>query len=198
MKSSLETYLKEHPKKFLIFDLDHTLARLEIDWSTYRREIFDTVATFDKQLSEEVPFVSFAGLELANRAIKKHGEFARRKINSFVEEYELTHYHGYSPNNELLDFIRSQRSLYTYYIWTSNMKKTFNEFVEKEKLSGIFSTIIDRDTAPLLKPEIDGFNLIRKPQTKLDEFLMIGDNFTDEGAAKNAHIDFYKVNYFSK
>lgn len=198
MNISLEAYLQKHPKRYLIFDLDHTLARLEIDWSTYRREIFDTVATFDRPLSEEVPFVSFAGLELANRAIKKHGEFARQKINTFVEEYEITHYHGYTPNKELITFIRSNKNKYTYYIWTSNMKKTCNEFIEKERLSGVFSRIVDRNMTPLLKPEIDGFNLIKNPEVKLNEYLMIGDNFTDQGAAENAHIDFFKVDYFAK
>lgn len=198
MNISLETYLQSNPKKYLIFDLDCTLARLEIDWSTYRRDIFDVVATFDKTLTEEVPFISFAGLELANRAIKKHGEFARKIINNFVEKYETTHYDGYTSNAELITFIHENKGRYEYFIWTSNMKKTLSDFIEKEHLHGIFSFIADRDVTPLLKPEIDGFRLIKKPETELYEYLMIGDNFTDQGAAENAHIDFFKIDYFSR
>lgn len=188
-----------HPKKYLIFDLDHTLVRLEIDWSTYRREIFDLVATFDKPLTELVLFTPFAGLELSNRVIKKHGEFAKKKINAFVEKYETTHYAGYTPNTELLSFIRTHaKKNYRFFIWTSNARKTFDDLLIKEHVQDVFTRIVDRCAVSLLKPEIDGFKLIQIPHAPLNDYLMIGDNFTDEGAAEKAGIDFFKVNYFHR
>jgi len=197
MNSTLENYLQTHPKKYLIFDLDSTLARLKIDWATFRRDIFNLVATFDKQLTEEVSFVPFAGLELANKAIKLHGDQAKNTINSFVERYEIAHYSGYTPNPELLSFIRSQKETYKLYIWTSNMRKTIMEFLKNELLERSFLKIICREDVTFLKPEIDGFRQIQIRDSNPTEYLMIGDNFTDEGAAKNAGIDFFKIDYFS-
>lgn len=197
MNNTLENYLQTHPKKYLIFDLDSTLARLKIDWTTFRRDIFDLVAIFDKQLTEEVPFVPFAGLELANRAIKLHGEHAKNTINSFVERYELTHYSGYTPNPELLSFIRSQKEKYKLYIWTSNMRKTIMEFLKNELLESSFSKIVCREDVTFLKPDREGFKQIQIGGSNPNEYLMIGDNFTDEGAAKNAGIDFFIIDYFS-
>ncbi|MFH0773022.1 MAG: HAD hydrolase-like protein [bacterium] len=196
---TLEEYLTEHPKKYLIFDLDRTLARLEIDWSTYGRDIFDLVATFDKPLAEQVPFVPFSGLTLTNKAIQKHGVRAKEIIDAFVQRYESTHYSGYTPNIKLLSFIRTHNSGdYLYFIWTSNMKKTCVEFIEKECLQNTFSRIVDRGSVSLLKPEAEGFHLIHQSiDSSLDHYLMIGDAFTDEEAAKNAGIDFLKIDYFS-
>lgn len=111
------------------------LAKLNIDWSTVRREIFDLVATFDEPLSKSVPFVSNAGIELSNRAVKKHGKEVAKKIRTFVEEYEMAHYHDYEPNHELLNFIRNNKQTYIYYMWTSNGIRTIQDFLNKESLS---------------------------------------------------------------
>lgn len=193
----LEDYLIQHPKKYLIFDLDSTIVLLNIDWSSYRRDLFDLVSTFDKPLTQQVPFVPFAGLELTNRAIKKHGDFAKKKIDTFVEQYETSHYSGYTPNTKLLTFIRTHKKEYVYFIWTSNMKKSFEEFMAQENLNNVFSVIVDRGSTPLLKPEINGFSLMFMQGTSLNEYLMIGDSVFDEGAAINAEIDFFKIDYFS-
>lgn len=195
---TLTEYLAKYPKKYLIFDLDHTLAKLNIDWSTVRREIFDLVATFDEPLSKSVPFVSNAGIELSNKAVKKHGKEAAKKIRSFVEEYEVTHYQNYEPNQELLDFIRNNKQTYVYYMWTSNGIRTIQDFLNKERLSSSFLRIITQNDVSLIKPEAEGFTFLYIPGEPLSSYLMIGDSPSDENAAKNAGIDFFKIDYFTR
>lgn len=193
---TLTEYLAIHPKKYLIFDLDHTLAKLNIDWSTVRREIFDLVATFDEPLSKSVPFVSNAGIELSNRAVKKHGKEVAKKIRTFVEEYEVTHYYDYEPNHELLDFIRNNRQTYVYYMWTSNGTRTIQDFLNKESLSSYFLKIITQNDVSLIKPESEGFTFLYTPGESLSYYMMIGDSLSDKNAAKNAGIDFFEIDYF--
>lgn len=195
---TLTEYLAIHPKKHLIFDLDHTLAKLNIDWSTVRREIFDLVATFDEPLSKSVPFVSNAGIELSNRAVKKHGKEVAKKIRTFVEEYEMAHYHDYEPNHELLNFIRNNKQTYIYYMWTSNGIRTIQDFLNKESLSSYFLKIITQNDVSLIKPEAEGFTFLYTPGESLSSYLMIGDSPSDKNAAKNADIDFFEIDYFAR
>jgi len=195
---TLAEYLIKHPKKYLIFDLDHTLAKLNIDWSTIRREIFDLVATFDEPLSKSVPFVSNAGIELSNKAAKKHGKEVAKKIRAFIEEYEMTHYKNYEPNQMLLNFIRNNKQTYVYYMWTSNGIRTIQDFLNKEDFSSFFSNIITQNDVSLIKPEAEGFTFLYTPGESLSSYLMIGDSPSDENAAKNAGIDFFREDYFSR
>lgn len=192
----LEEYLALHPKKYLIFDLDETLARLNIDWSTVRRDIFDFIAAFDEPLTKTVPFISNAGITLSNLAAKKHGKDMAKKIRTFIEEYELSHYKDYTVNLPLLEFIRSNRQMYTYYLWTSNGRRTIQDFLTKESLF-LFSKMVTQNDVSLIKPEIEGFSLLYIPGTSLSEYIMIGDSKSDENAAKNTGIDFFRVDYFT-
>lgn len=194
----LEEYLLLHPKKYLIFDLDQTLVKLNIDWSTFRSNIFAYIATFDEPLTKTVSFDPFAGIELSNKAAKKHGPAIAKKIRMFVEEYELTHYVDYTPNPEIMNFIHKNSQTYTYYMWTGNGRRTIQDFLVKEQLASFFSKIVTQNDVSLIKPEVEGFSLLYTEGEPLSSYLMIGDNFTDEGAAKNAGIDFFQVDYFNR
>ena len=75
--------------------------------------------------------------------------------------------------------------------------------MEEIGLAPIIKQVISKDKVQLVKPEPDGFNLIQdwlqtklQVAPKLSEFMMIGDSVADEGAAKNAGINFFKVKYF--
>lgn len=194
----LESYLVKNPKKYLIFDLDCTLAKLNIDWSTIRREIFDFVATVDEPLSKSVPFVPNAGIELSNKAVKKHGKEFAKRIRTFVEEYEIAHYQDYLPNRELIDFIHNNKQTYIYYMWTSNGARTIQDFLKTEKLSSFFLKIITQNDVSLIKPEAEGFTFLHTPGEPLSSYLMIGDSPSDKNAAKNAGIDFFEIDYFTR
>lgn len=192
---NIEFYLVKNKKKYLIFDLDSTLVKLNIDWSNYRKGVWETVAVFDEPLTHEVSFEQWKYIELVHKAITKHGDPAKKALDLFNEKYEETHYSGYAPNSALLDFIRRNKE-YTYFIWTSNSRKTIQSFLVEECLMSLFTNIVTREMVQLIKPAIDGFNLIHKVGTDKKDYLLVGDNFTDEQAAKSIGIDFLKIDYF--
>lgn len=195
---SLEHYLSEHPKKYLIFDLDCTLARLHIDWSTIDKEVFDFVKKFDEPLTKTVPFVEDAHDELSNKVGQKYGTEVVSKVRTFIAQYELSHFSGYSPNPELLDFIRHSTQTYIYYMWTNNTSPVAHIFLKNESLSRIFKKVTTQTDVTLTKPEPEGFSHFYEGDEQLSSYLMVGDSLTDEHAAKNAGIDFYKIDYFSR
>lgn len=195
----LEKYLAKNPKKYLIFDLDETLAFLHVNWSTITQGIFDLVATFDKSLAKETPRERFAAIHLTNKAIQKHGKIALDKIHAFVDQYERINYSGYTPNKELIEFIKSDINKgYSLFIWTTNTTRIVQDFLLKEELVGRFSKLITHNVLTQLKPQKEGFSFIYIQDTPLSDYLMIGDSENDEGAAKNAEIDFFKIDYFAR
>ena len=88
------------------------------------------VATFDKPLTQEVPFEPWRGIELTNKAIQRHGEKVKQILDKFNESYELTHYHGYTPNPDLLNFVKKNIT-HILFLWTGNHKKTIQQFLKK-------------------------------------------------------------------
>ncbi len=195
---TLEQFLILHPKKYLIFDLDETLAKLKIDWSTITRGLFELVATFDEPLTKQLYPKRFSAIHLCNTVVKKHGQIAQNILNAFVEEYEREHYSGYIPNTLLIEFIKSTKEQYSNYLWTTNTDGVISDFLNKENINGRFTKIISRKIVAQLKPEKDGFDLIYKSNTPLSDYILIGDSINDEGAAKNAGIDFFKIDYFTR
>jgi beta-phosphoglucomutase-like phosphatase (HAD superfamily) len=196
---TLEDYLAKNPKKYLIFDLDGTLADLHVNWFGIDKDISDLVASIDAPLSKEVPLGRFAGIHLTNMVNKKYGELSRKKMNIFIDDFEKKNYSGFSPNHELINFLRDiSNERYNCYLWTTNTRMVIEDFLSKEKLVGRFTKIVSHNDTTLLKPEAEGFSYIYTPNTSLSDYLLIGDSINDELAAKNAGIDFFKVDYFDR
>ena len=190
----LQQYLAKNPKKHLIFDLDDTVLKLHIDWSDFRPAFWQLVGGIDKELAAAVPNQPKMGNVLYSKVVKKHGELARQKLLKFCEQYEKEYFQSFTPNQQLVHFIKQQAGDYDLYIWTSNNRKTVDRVLQELGIDRLFKKIVAKEDVNLLKPELDGFTLIFDPETqRKKDYLMIGDNFLDEGAAENARIDYFQV-----
>jgi phosphoglycolate phosphatase-like HAD superfamily hydrolase len=193
---TLEEYLAEHPKKYLIFDLDLTLARIEVDWSGVFQNLFSTVQEIDPSLALRVPESSQEYFSLLNQAAQR-GETAKQRLNIAVEKYEKDYGHGHTPNPILISFIHSHKDKYSFAIWSSNSSRVVHEFLQKEHLIDVFKWVIAMEDVAFTKPNPDGFHKIYDRNNSKDDYLMIGDSSSDENATKTAGIDFFKIDYFS-
>ena len=194
---TLESYLSLNPKKYLIFDLDGTIAKLNMDWNGYRRTFWNMIASFDKPLSIEIAFAPKTSFRLGNEAIRRHGKKAKQIINDFVEKWETTHLPGYTPNPDLINFIKTQKQ-YEYFLWSNQSRKAIEDLLVKEGLKECFKLILTRDNLTYVKPDPQGFDLIFKTGTNKKDYLLIGDLWADRQAAKAAGIDFFLEKYFKK
>lgn len=193
----IKTYLSQNPKTHLIFDLDGTLSKLKIDWSHFRRGFWDIAESIDKPLCSTVPFESQMAIVLGEKIIRKHGPKVKDILNKYVETYEHGNYAGYILNPQLLSFVRENSHKYEMSVWTSNMRSVIADFLTKENLASCFKHIITRDDVLYLKPDPEGFFLIKESGVPENRYLMVGDNpFTDGQAAKRAGIDFLLEDYF--
>lgn len=194
---NLENYLKNNPKKHLIFDLDETLIRLEVDWSGVYEMLFTAVKDIDPLLISKIPESALEFYNLVNKTTLKHGGSVKKKLDETIAEYEISHYVSYSPNPSLMSFIRTYKDKYSFSLWTSNAKGTIRDFLQKERFEHHFENIITLESVLFTKPNAYGFDMIYNPNNAKKDYLMIGDSENDRIMAINAGIDFFYIDYFA-
>ncbi len=197
MTHPLSTYLFHHPKKTIIFDLDKTLIKLDIDWSGVFAMLVDTIQNLYPNNHVQPPRNSHEFYTLYSDYVMHGGAPVKETLDRAIETYETTHYYGYTPNNALLDFISSHTSSFTFALWTSNTRGAIADFLTKESLKTTFSTIVTINDVHRAKPYPDGFTSIYDGKQSKSNYLMVGDRSIDLQAAQNAGIDYFQEEYFN-
>lgn len=187
----LAQYLANHPKKYLIFDFDETIARIEVDWSDYLSRLAKIYEQFDPDRQHP----AFSGYDGYNDFVKEYGVEAVELVKIANQKYEQEMNHGFTPNPGLIKFIKDAVN-YQMFIYSSNSRLTVLKGLKKLGLDGFFDQIVTRDEVTYIKPDPEGFYLIYDPDVPKNEYLMIGNSHADQGMAKAAGIDFYLVEYF--
>ena len=190
----LDEYLKIHSKKYLVFDLDETLAWLKIDWSGFRDGFFEVVKRFDPSMVELVDRYQDSSRGLYNELVYQQGFGIKQVMDTFYEHFELSNYHGIVVNDELVDFIHRNHDQYTMVVWTNQSRKMALKALKELKLEDVFEKVIAKENKNLAKPNPDGFYTFFEPGVHTrSEFLMLGDSDADEMACLRAGIDFLRV-----
>lgn len=196
MKSNLAAYLQKNPKKFLIFDFDHTLFTLHLPWGEYLDAVHDILRDYNHDFYMDHQAKEESNFQLINRFTRKFGEEIRDKTLKYACEFESQNLSGVDEHSEYTDFIRQNHSKYKFFLWTSNCTQTVEPILKDRKLYFYFSKLIGRDSVMFAKPDPEGFSIISDyyvgSQEKSD-YLMIGDSLSDENAAEAAGIDFFAV-----
>jgi HAD superfamily hydrolase (TIGR01549 family) len=198
MAGSLAEYLKQNPKKHLIFDFDGTIFSLDWDHGeekdAFRARIWEMFRQISPDLLEEYPEPTKGVFEqIANKAVGQYGEKAKEIIFPFFEAKERTLIETAKPFAETVRFIQEYNQNYTFHIWSSNIDTTFKTILAQNKLLQHFNTLVGRNQVDLAKPYSEGFDLIYDGKSPKSDYLMIGDAERDLKAAENAGIDFFFV-----
>ena len=197
-KMDLVDYLKQNPKKHLVFDFDGTIYRLnweaEESVNDYRNRFWATIRDLDAELIKEMPSPVPGKTEyIVNNAIKKHGDKAKEILFKLLESKEQTLIGSERPIEPIIDFIKKYNTDFTFHVWSSNMSSTVETTLKNNSLLQYFDLIICRDNVNQSKPDPEGFRLIYDKSLPKSDYLMIGDADRDRGAAENAGIDFFLV-----
>ncbi len=193
----LNTYLSAHPKKTIIFDLDRTLIELRIDWSGVYDNLCNTAHMLFPNIRIAKPQSSLEFYSLYSDLVTQGNALIKQKLDMAIESYEVSHYHGYTPNPVLLAFIRTNTSRYTYALWTSNTRGAIEDFIVKESFGNVFKTIVTLNDVQLAKPNPEGFSIIYDGKSDKNTYVMVGDRSIDHKAATFAGIDYFQEEYFN-
>ncbi len=187
----LQKYIEEKNKTHLIFDFDETIAMLILPWSEWFKDVAQPITKKEPELKDK------AYAQIHNQYVQKQGKTALLHIRELNEKFETEKLKGLEVNLEAVSFIMNNPQ-YKYYIWSSNSKKTVERALKKLEIFKRFKKIITRGDSTFIKPNPDGFGLIKDKNIPKNKYLLVGNSFADENAAKAIGIDFYKISYFDK
>ena len=187
----LSNYLVKNPKKHLIFDFDRTIVKIEMDWSQYRNQLMKIYRQFNPQYQRS----ALSGHESYNNFVKTHGVKVVELVKVFRQRYERKMNRGFTPNKELIEFIKNANE-YKKYVYSNNSRPTVLKGLRELELDNLFDQIVTCDEVIYTKPDPEGFKLIYDSSVPKSEYLMIGDSSADQKMAEAAGIDFYLVAYF--
>lgn len=180
----------------LIFDLDETLARVEIPWAEWNRWLVEDFPDDDlKPLFRD----AFARERYVPGTVLNQ-QLARIDMAEFTKratEYEVEHYIGYTPNELLASLVpRLKRVGVQFYLWTNNTRPTAERILEEMGIAGHFEGLVTRTEVEYTKPSPDGWRHIHDDMRPLSEYLFVGDGENDRLVAEAIGIDFFYIDHF--
>ncbi|MBH1980186.1 HAD hydrolase-like protein [Candidatus Saccharibacteria bacterium] len=180
-------------KKHIIFDFDKTLFWLDLEWDYFFDDIEMHMKELDANLFDSYMRNDISWGDMQNMYVHQFGSSISNKIsnNSSIVEKRLLK--RIVPNDELLNFIRQLDGDITLSVWSSNSRSIIEDTLIEYGLIHRFKTIASRTDVTMLKPFVDGFNLIYDGQSDRSSYLMVGDSDADCRAAAAAGIDFHAV-----
>lgn len=184
-----ENYLKKKGKKHVIFDFDETICELLINWENWCEEMKELASQYGVGLDQS----EFGYQKLQNACMEKGGKEVRDKILEINYRNEKEYYSGYELSPIAMPVISLAKKYAKLYIWTSNDCRTVEPVLSELKLSDSFSKIVARNDVNFIKPNSEGFQLLYDKNNSKSDYLMIGDSEADEGASKDAGIDFINI-----
>lgn len=179
-------------KKIIIFDFDHTIGHLDIEWNIVRNELHEF---YMKRYKTNISFRSVSvGI---NKAYRKFGKEGKEASFNILYKHELAKIENFKFIEPVKNFIEKNRKNYILAICSGNFTKTIGKALGK--ITKYFKLIVGRETVGLLKPEPEGLKLIlRKLKAKKEDCIFIGDGMEDKKAAEKAKIDFIFIDEFIK
>ncbi|HRZ34027.1 MAG TPA: HAD hydrolase-like protein [Candidatus Moranbacteria bacterium] len=184
-----ENFIKEKNKKHIIFDFDETICELLINWDNWCKEIEEVASRYEIGFNPS----EFGFQNAQNVCIEKGGKEARDEILEISYKNEKDYYSGYELSPVVLPLIKLAKEYANLYIWTSNDQRTVMPILKELKIDTLFDKVVARNDVNFIKPNPEGFNLVYDKNNPKSEYLIIGNSKADEGAGKNAGIDFINI-----
>lgn len=187
----LKDYLKKNAKRQVIMDFDGTIAKMDINWDLWKKEVSNFLGQFDQTfVVSEFDWKKIHGLQ--NTYIEKYGVDFRKQLVELNRKIEGGTLRGYTKNELLMDFIL-KNTVYILHLWSSNDSQTVLPILNELGITEKFTQIVTRDLVEYIKPHHHGFGKVNVKGHPKSEYVLIGDSEADRDAAKSAGIDFLQV-----
>jgi len=160
--------------ELIIFDLDGTIAQLDIDWKRLKKELIEKFGP---------------DFEYIDRGIEKASKRIQKEAYKIIETYELENIANLIPNEKIIDIIRNLRNK-RLALFSTNMKKTAEVVVDRLGLQDFFSPIIAKEDVVKHKPYPEGLlRILDLTRVDRKKTIYIGDSDKDFEAGKKARIE---------
>jgi len=182
--------------KAVVFDLDGTIIKFNIDYKAARAETIDhlTKQGLPRSLFSQNESV-FDMLKKVEVSMKNKGknqkEYTKLKQAVFriLEKYELESAKTTTFIPGILETLKTLKKMkLKLALFTVNSKKSTNYIMNTFHIKPFFTAVVTRDDVPTVKPNpIHLETTIRKLKTKPTETIVVGDSATDMKTAQQLH-----------
>ncbi len=177
-------------KKYVIFDFDGTIVDLRYNWNDWQTEVEKTILEFKPDF---VPPLGSPLVYSLNEFTREYGNSFKDRIQELTERFELGKLQSYQPIDKTLTILKEITGK-ELFIWSGNCRKLVMKISTEVGVVSKFKKIVSRDEVQLVKPDPEGFKYIYETETKLEDYILVGDNYRDEGAAEGAGIEVVLIN----
>jgi len=163
-------------KRFIIFDLDGTIVKLNVDWVALREKLLND---YKKIYSENCSFESISAC--LNKVVEKDDEEVLEKFFKIICQYELENIHATQPMIETVFFINNLETFgidksVKLAILSLNIRETIITSLKLAKIFVKFDLIIGREDVRKWKPDPVGLLRIQDfYKAKKEEMIYFGD-----------------------
>jgi len=179
--------------KAVVFDLDGTIVKFNLDYKAARAEVIEYLAVkgFPRSLfslgESAFDMLKKAEITMKNNG-KKPNDFLNLKEEVFriLEKYEMQSAQTTALIPGILETLKTlQKMKLKLAIFTVNSKKSTDYILKAFRLKPYFKAVVTRDSVKMIKPNpIHLETVLRKLKTKPQETLVVGDSVMDIKSAQ--------------
>lgn len=172
--------------RLVIFDLDGTIAVLDVDWEGLKGEL---EADLESRYGIKANLTDFdAGLDEACRKIGKDGI---KRMYRVVERYETEHMDNMKPVEVTGKLIRSLAGRGVMMaVLSSNTRIAVREALSRLGMTGMFSAVVAKEDVAVHKPDPEGIlKILGRLKVDRGNALLIGDTWRDSEAGRRAGVE---------
>jgi len=177
----------------IIFDMDNTLLRSNIDYIAMKQETYQYLTDLR---------ILPAGLDLERQttstiieAALQKGQMSKQQIDemwNIARKYELIGMQDARLEPGVLELIKQLHGHYLLALVTNNAYEAAKSALARHHIFDCFDCVVGREQAGTLKPSPAGFLRVLEqyPETCAADWVSVGDSWIDGKAAQDAGIPF--------
>lgn len=179
--------------KGIIFDMDNTLLKSNIDFPRMKHEIF-RVLIENGCCQPGLDWQSHTAsqlIEIGRQSSSMTPELEEQMWEA-VTAVEKEGMHGAVLEDNAVEVLGELRERYQLYILTNNASAAALEALHETGIAHYFAKIVAREQMTELKPSSSGVHYILRqhPDRSADAWTMVGDSWIDGKAAQDAAVRF--------
>lgn len=179
--------------KGIIFDMDNTLLRSNIDFAAMKHETFQFLVSRGI-LSADMNTVDHTTSTIIEKAIQTNHMPAEwiREMWEIPKKFEVAGMLDADLEPGVVELLNELQGKYCMVIVTNNAVEAAETALKGNQVFEYFDCVVGREKMESLKPSPDGFVYIlnRYKHISADEWLSIGDSWVDGRASIDAGITF--------
>jgi phosphoglycolate phosphatase len=174
--------------RLCVFDLDHTLIRSSLDLAAMA---WDMRVLIERELGPLPPRPErYRVVELITHCQTRAPELEPR-VWAVALAHEERALADASLEPGAREAVTGTRELgFATAVWTNNARAATAHVLERFTLLSHFDLVVTRDEMRKLKPDPDGFRVIRTRFADLRDAVVVGDSWVDGAAARAAGVPF--------